>query len=169
MRKTTTQVRFHEFLQQHRGDRAHLCQGVGLAEDAGLELPPAYGRVKYRRHQQNPYVPAENQNRDHGWNQFLVHQHQKNRAQQKFVGHRIKILAQHGALFKHPRQQAIERVGQSRGDKQAEAESKLALENGVHQKWREANTRQRKQIGSGAKRIKSWARIVRASRIQEAR
>ena len=73
--------------------------------------------------------------------------------EQQLVGHRVKILAQHGALLEHAGQGAVQRIGEARGDKHVEAQRIAALEDGRHQKRRQADAHQREQVGRGAERV----------------
>jgi len=141
--------------EEHGGDGKDLGEGIGLAKDAGVKLAPASGRIKQGRNQQNTHIPAEDQHSDGDGHQLLVHQHEKQRAEEQLVGYRVEIGAEHGALLEEAREHAIEGIGETRGYKKAEAERIVALKDGRYQERRKADARQRKQIGSAAKRIQS--------------
>ena len=85
-----------------------------------------------------------------------MHEHQKQRAQQQLVGHRVKVFAQQAALLQEARQQAIQRVGQPRGHEESKAHRKMAFQNGSHQKRRQTDAQQREQVGSGAVSVESF-------------
>ena len=129
-----------------------------------MELAPPHCGVQNRANQQNPHVPAEHQHCHRHRNEPLVHQHQEQRAQQQLVGHRVQVLAQHRPLLQHPRQRAVERVRQSRGNKQDEAERIVVLQDGRHQKRREADAQQCEQVWSRAEWVQSLVRIVNHGR-----
>ena len=58
-----------ELMQQHGSHRGNLGQGIGLAEEAGAELPPPHRRIENGRHHQDPHIPAEDQHRHRDRNQ----------------------------------------------------------------------------------------------------
>ena len=97
-----------------------------------------------------------------------MHQHQKQRAEQGFVGHRIEILAQIAALLKHARQCAIQRIGQAGHHKQRKAENVIAIKNGRHQERGETEAQQREQVWNGAEWIQSRGRNISHSRFLQA-
>ena len=125
--------------------------------EAGAELTPSRRRIQNRRHHQDPHIPAEDQHRHAHRNQAHVHQHQKERAQQQLVGHRVQVLAQQAALLEQARQQAIQRVGQSRSHKTAQSSAQMPFQNGGHQERRQTDAQQRQKVGSGAEAVKSFA------------
>jgi hypothetical protein len=90
------------------------------------------------------------------WNQSLECEQQEERAEQQFVGHRVKVVAQDGALLQQAREGAVQRIGQPGSQEQPEAERKPVLQNRADQKRRQANAQQREQIGSGPKSVRSF-------------
>ena len=121
-------------MQQNNCHSSHLGQGVGLAEDAWFEFPSADRCIENRRHHQDSHIPAENQRRDTGGDQSLVHEHQKESAEQQLVGYRVEVLSQDSSLLQHPGYGAIQRIGQPCRHKEAEAQRIVVFKNGGHQK-----------------------------------
>ena len=88
-----------DLVQQNRCDRNNLRERVCLAEDAGTKFPPPYCCIKKRRHHKDPEISAEDHYRHGDRHKSLVQKHKKERTQQQLIGHRIEILAEHGALL----------------------------------------------------------------------
>jgi hypothetical protein len=143
-------------MQQHNRDGEHLRQRVGLAENAGFELPPSCRGVEDRRHQQDADISSEDQNRHTDGHQPFVQEHEEQGAEQEFVGDGVKILSQDGTLFEPPGQQAVERVGEPCDHEENEADFESVFEDGGDQEWRHANPQEREQVGRGAQRIEPW-------------
>lgn len=140
----------YQLMQQNSSYGCYLSESVRLTKNAGAKLPTARGCIEDRSHDQDAHVSPENQHGDSCRNQSLVQQDQEQGAQQKLVGHRIKILPEHGSLFEQARHRSIQRIGQSGCQKQAEAPGKVILQNGCHEKGRQTDAQKREQVGNGA-------------------
>ena len=153
-------LRGRELMEQDDGDCGDLSYGVGFAEDAGAELAPADNRVHNGSDEKDADIAPEDQDRDSGGHQALIHKDEEKGAEQEFVGDGVEILAERGALLQYASEKAVKGVGESRDDKEGECDSEPVLENGGDEEWREANTNDGEEIGCGAKRIPSSVRGI---------
>ena len=104
--------------QKHEKNGADLGESVGLAEDAGAEVPEPGDREQDGAGGENRDVAAEDQNCELPGNLVENRQHQKQGAQQKFVGNRIEVLAEQRLLMKAAGEQAIEAIAETSHHKQ---------------------------------------------------
>jgi len=142
-------------VEENGCDSQHLNKRVCLAEDAWPKLSPAYRRIENRGDDQDSNIPAKYKDGDSRGDQSVVRQHQKKRAQKKLVRNRVKVMAEHGSLLEDACERAIERIGKASGYEKSKAEGISALENCCHQKWGEADSKQREDIRSGSKWIQA--------------
>ena len=116
-------------LRQHDEEHGrNLAEGTRLAEDAGAKVAHANRRVQHDTGGDDDEVAAEHDDGVLPGNLLDERQHKKQRAEQQLVGDGIEILAQHGLLIQHARQQPIESIAESGDDQQAERPSPIAIE-----------------------------------------
>ena len=160
MRRTDYPWRLGELVQQHHRHRGDLGQGVGLAKDAGVELPPAHRRVRMAETSRMPTSRPKTSTVTRVGIRPLCISTRNSVLSSSLSATGSRYWPSMVRCFKPPRQQAVERVGQARGQKENKAELKPVLKNGRHQERRQADAQQREQIGSGAERIQSGLRDV---------
>jgi len=147
-------------MEQDDRDCGDLSQGVGFAKDAGAKLAPADHRVHNGSDEKNADISPEDQDRDGGGHQALIHKDEEKGAEQEFVGDGVEILAERGALLQYASEKAVKGVGESRDDKEGECDSEPVLENGGYEEWGEADTNDGEEIGCGAEGIPSSVRGI---------
>lgn len=154
-------------VEQDRGHSGDLRQGVSLSKKTGRELAPARSGIEDCGNQQDAHISAEDENRNGGRDEPLVHEHKKESAQEQFVGYRIQILAEHGALLEDTRQGPVECVCEAGGHEKSKGEGIARLQNSHDKKRRNAYAQQREEIGSRAEQGEMWARVVVHGRFKD--
>ena len=148
--------RIGELMKEDCGDGGNLGDGVDFAKDAGLELSSADGGIENCGDNQDPDISTEDQDGDASRHEAFVHKHEEEGAEEEFVGNRVEVLSEDGALFEEARQGAIEGVGEAGYDEEDKAEQKTIFQDGGDQERGQADTQQREQVGSGAESVKSF-------------
>ena len=142
-----------ELAQQHGQQGNNLCQGVRLAEDARLEVAHANAGVQDGRDHDDSQVATENQNGHPAGNQPFMMQHQEQGAEQKLVRYGIEILPKDGSLLQPSGQQTIEAVRDAGEHEERKRRAEVAVENGQHQEWNDAQAQKRELIRGCAKLV----------------
>ena len=140
--------RFH-FKQKDEKQRADLRKGIGLAEDAGAEIPQSGDREQDGAGGENRYVAAENHNRELPRNLVKYGEHKKQRAEQEFVGDGIEVLAEQRLLMKPASEQAVEAIAEPGDDKEREGPEVVSVDKMDDDEGDEHHPEQRELIGSG--------------------
>jgi hypothetical protein len=139
--------RFH-FKQKDEKQRADLRKGIGLAEDAGAEIPQSGDREQDGAGGENRNVAAENHNRILPGNLVKYGQHKKQRAEQEFVGDGIEVLAEQRLLMKSAGEQAIEAIAEACDDKESEGPEVVSVDKMDDDEGDEHHPEQSELIGS---------------------
>jgi len=77
-------------------------------------------------------------------------QHEEERAEEQFVCHGVKVLAERGALLEPAGYEAVEAIGDSGEDEEGEGGAVVMVEDGKDQKRNDAQPQERELVGCGA-------------------
>ncbi len=115
-----------------------LRQGIGLAEEAWLEVLHADAGIEDGRNHNDAEIASEHKHRDAEGDEPFMMQHKEERAEQQLVGHGVKVLSEHSALLEQASEQAVEAVGDSGENEEREGGAVVLVKNGQHEKWNDA-------------------------------
>lgn len=139
--------RFH-FQEKHEENGAYLRKGIGLPENAGTKVPQSGDREQDCAGGENRDIPAEDQNGELPRNLVKDGQDQKERAQQKFIGDGIEVLAEQRLLMKAAGEQAIEAIAEACDDKENEGPEEVSVDEMDDDERDEDHPQQRELIRS---------------------
>ena len=136
------------FKEKHEEYGADLRKGIGLAENAGAEIPQSGDRKQNGAGGENRDIAAENENRELPWNLVENRKDKKQRAEQEFVGDGIKVLAEQRLLMKPASKQAIKAITEASDDKKNESPEIVSVQKIVDNERNEEHPHQGELIGS---------------------
>ena len=105
---------------------------------AGAEIARSGGGEEYRADHHDANVAAEDQDGDAARDEPLVHEHEKERAEQQLVRNGIEIFAQSRALVQNAREQAVEAIADAGQDEESKCHAVPAVQHGCDQEWNDA-------------------------------
>ncbi len=136
-----------ELHPERAGNSYDLHDCIRFAPDTGTKVSEAGGQVKQHADDQDAKVSAEDQNSNPARDQPLVHQHKKKCAEQKFIGNRVKVLAEHGALVEQAGEQAVQAIADAGKNEERERRSEVPIKDGHDQERNDAQAQKCKLVG----------------------
>ena len=136
--------------QQDCEQSQDLGTRVGFTEDAGPEIAHTEADVEQRGDDENPEIAAKHQHGDAPRHQLLVHEHEKQGAEQEFIGDRVEVLTDLRLLLEQAGGQTIQTITQPGYYEEAKRGPVVRLQNRDHKKRYEAQAQESKQVRSCA-------------------
>ena len=133
--------------QKHEENRSDLGKGVGFAEDAGAEVAQSSDGEEHGAGGKDQAVAAEDDDGELPWNFVQDREHEKNRAEQSFVGDGIEVLAELGLLLERAGEQAVEAVAEAGEDEEDERGQIMTVKQVEEDEWEEDHPEQRELVG----------------------
>jgi hypothetical protein len=89
-----------------------------------------------------------------------VHEHQKERAEQKLVSDGVEVLAQARALLQDAREQAVEAIADACQDEERECHAIATIQHGDDEEGNDAEAQEGQLIRRGAKIFQHGLRVT---------
>src|SRR5271165_2951206 len=138
--------------QKDEENSADLREGVGLAKNTGAEVSQPSNREQHCAGGKNRNITAEDQHGEFPRDLVQDGEHEKHGAEQKFIRHRIKILAEQCLLVQFSGEQAVEAIAKP-GDHENDQRPEIAAFHQMNHDERNENHPQQGELVGRASRM----------------